>query len=29
LFFPAAVDHAVRSAEPEVQHNDASSHFAR
>ena len=29
LFFPAAVDHTVRSAEPEVQHNDVSSHFAR
>jgi signal transduction histidine kinase len=29
VFFPAADDHAVRSAEPEVQHNDVSSHIAR
>jgi signal transduction histidine kinase len=29
LFFPAADDHAVRSAEPEVQNNDVSSYIAR
>jgi signal transduction histidine kinase len=29
MFFPAADDHVVRSAEPEVQHNDVSSHIAR
>jgi signal transduction histidine kinase len=29
LFFPAADNHAVRSADPEVQHNDVSPHIAR
>lgn len=29
VVFPAADDHGVRSAEPEVQHNDASPHIAR
>jgi signal transduction histidine kinase len=29
VFFPAADGYAVRSAEPEVQHNDVSSHIAR